>query len=342
MAFEHVLLDRRSSNPVVALVTLCVFLPTVLGARQTSQAVYQPDVERSQAIQRTPSFQIVSIQRSSTNCPAFSLNGRCVPSADAPSMSVQPGGRFEARRYTIEDLARVAYSFEDVDPRETVRKPWFFPIGRQTFDVTAVTDREWTRPPPGENVPAELRPMLRALLSERFSLRARIEDRNVDVYALRFARPDHAPGPGLRESISDCLGPYTPAPIGEVVVERCPFRLETNLVQAGAITMSDLARLIPRINGSRIDRIIVDHTGLEGTYDVLLTIGLGLAMPAAHGDRSSLDQLALDAQPSALLADRRPIAVRDALQNQLGLRLVKAKLPIPVLVIENADGPIVE
>jgi uncharacterized protein (TIGR03435 family) len=40
-----------------------------------------------------------------------------------------------------------------------------------------------------------------------------------------------------------------------------------------------------------------------------------------------------------MLADRRPITVRDALKNQLGLKLEAAKLPIKTLLIERAKHP---
>jgi uncharacterized protein (TIGR03435 family) len=289
-----------------------------------------------------PSFQVVSIRKSETVCPP---GARCIilpgrPNPDAPSMSVQPGGRFEARIHTIEDLARVAYGFEDVDPRGTVRKPWFFLAGQDKYDITAVADREWSTPPAGDVVPSELRPMLRALLQERFQLEARIDVRKVDVYALRRARPGSQPGPGLRESRDECRGPFTPPPSGGDAIPQCPFRLETNVVQAGAVTMADLARIIPRITGSQIDRVIVDQTGLDGTYDVELTIGLGSVRPSIARDPSDLDRLSIGAQPTALLADRRPIAIREALEQQLGLKLEKATLPIPVLTIEGAKRPV--
>ena len=38
-------------------------------------------------------------------------------------------------------------------------------------------------------------------------------------------------------------------------------------------------------------------------------------------------------------AERQPIAIREALEQQLGLKLEKAKLPIPTLVVERAKEP---
>src|SRR6185503_21047817 len=36
------------------------------------------------------------------------------------SMNYLPGGRFEAKRVSVEDLARVAYGFKQIDPRRGV------------------------------------------------------------------------------------------------------------------------------------------------------------------------------------------------------------------------------
>ena len=63
----------------------------------------------------------------------------------------------------------------------------------------------------------------------------------------------------------------------------------------------------------RMDRFIVDQTGLSGRYDVTLSLN-------AQGE------------------DRRD-ALRDALKTQLGLKLVKTRVPLPTLIIEHAEAP---
>jgi uncharacterized protein (TIGR03435 family) len=297
-------MKARMLRPIFAFV--CAWLPSPHVAAQ----------------QERETFQFVSVRIVPGECPVSGDrkdwcigSSGLVPSRAPSSISIQPGGRFEARNQTFENLARIAFGFEGVDPRRgVVERPRVFVPANDRFDITAVTDREWTRPPAGESVPAELRPMLRALLEERFQMKARVETKRVDVYALRLSKNTREPGPGLRRSTATCRGPYTDQTPNAPDSPECPFLLEFARVQAGAVTMTEVARIISRIQGFS-DRAIVDDTGLDGIYDLTLTI------------------------PSAPVLDRRPIAVREAMQEQLNLELHKAKLPIPTLIIERVKKP---
>lgn len=284
----------------------------LLAALGTLQGVALPPAQ-----QPAQTFQFISIRPVPGICPTLALclgAGSKAPSSLPHSISVLPGGRFEARNQPFENLARLAFGFEGVDPRKgVVSMPRLAWMEQDRFDVTAITDREWSVPPAGDRVPAELRVMLRGLLEQRFQMKARLHTRKMDVYAVRLSNQE--PGPGLRRSNGECLGPYTDAQSGD---DRpaCPFRLEVNLVEAGAVTMIEAARIISRIQGLA-DRPVIDDTGLPGTYDLRLSI-----------DRTILGGL-----------ERRAIAIRDELGRQLGLTLEKAKLPIPTLVIDRARKP---
>lgn len=81
-----------------------------------------------------------------------------------------------------------------------------------------------------------------------------------------------------------------------------------------------LGRLVPGI-----DRVVVDRTGLKGTYDVDLTWNfegtadhLGVPLPQPNRDAPTLFV---------------------ALQEQLGLKLESTKGPVDVLVIDHAERP---
>jgi len=270
---------------------------------------------------QAPAFREVSITKvSQASCPppapcqsAPPPSGPQGPSAPPSSISVLPGGRFEARNQTIENLARVAFGFEQVDPAVGVVAESKFSLpGADRFDVTAVAEREWPRAPAGEKVPSEFREMLRRLLEERFKLQAHVELTNVDVLALQLARDDRERGPGLRRSSSACLGPSAETHAGDTH-PKCRVRLDASHIEAGGITMSELAAMIYGADGTRVDRFIVDQTGLTGRYDVVLSLE-----SQEEGQRAAL---------------------RDALKTQLGLRLVKTKVMLPTLIIEHAEAP---
>jgi uncharacterized protein (TIGR03435 family) len=89
------------------------------------------------------------------------------------------------------------------------------------------------------------------------------------------------------------------------------------VLNARAIQMSLLARIV---GGDAGDRPIVDHTGFTGYFDVkdLTWAPLGDASATNAPDAPSLTV---------------------ALEEKLGIKLVPAKDPIEVLVIDSVDRP---
>ena len=232
-----------------------------------------------------------------------------------------------------------------MDPRTgVIDAPNVAWAGGDRFDVTAAAEGEWSKPPAGDRVPTELRLMMRALLEDRFALKANIQNKRIDVYALRLADKTAGPGPSLQRSTNTCLGPFTISPPGarEAEKTRCSTRVDGSRIEAGAVTLSDFAQIL---SGIRLlaDRPIVDDTGLEGVYDVSVVLGLA---SLSGGRRTAPVVLPSDdsaarfpISPSSPDADRWKVAVQKALKTQLGLELRKAKLPVPVLVIDRARRP---
>ena len=172
--------------------------------------------------------------------------------------------------------------------------------------------------PPGQQYT-----MLRALLADRFKLRARKEMRPVPVYALRVARAGRL-GSGLRPSTSDCVeyrrewfkNPAAPEPRGSDGQPSCstpPFP------QNGVMTLRNagpITQLVKDLQG-RVDRPIIDETGLSATFTWVLS------WESTPGAADGLG----------------PAAVFTALQDQLGLKLEPHTTPLDVLVIESIEMP---
>jgi uncharacterized protein (TIGR03435 family) len=125
------------------------------------------------------------------------------------------------------------------------------------------------------------------------------------------APPERKPGdPPLQ------MRPGDPLPPGSV---RTMFNnTGLRVLDARAIQMQLFARII---SGDAGDRPIVNHTGFTGYFDVtdLTWAPLG------------------DASATTTSPDAPSLAV--ALQEKLGLKLVPAKDPIEVLVIDSIDRP---
>jgi uncharacterized protein (TIGR03435 family) len=90
-----------------------------------------------------------------------------------------------------------------------------------------------------------------------------------------------------------------------------------HVLNGRAIQMSLLARIL---YGEIGDRPIVDHSGFTGCFDIkdLTWAPMSAADAASTPDAPSLSE---------------------ALQEKLGLKLVRAKDPIEVLVIDSIDRP---
>lgn len=275
------------------------------------------------ASQRASAFEFVSIRASSSDDSAVA--------GSSPTLSALPGGRFEARRQTLADLARVAFGFEDLDSGNgvvEVELPW---QGIDRFDITASADRDWSTPPAGSRVPMELRGMLRALLEERFELKAHVDTRNRNVNALRLVRPDAGPGPNVRPADGDCERPDADSPTREQGRSTCGVMLTSGGIEARGATIAELALYLRRVGRMPsgdvgVYPVIVDQTNLPGRYDVSFTV------PRPRDSRT---------KPGST-ADLEYAAIVQALETQLGLKLERSRAPVTMLIIDKARRPRVD
>ena len=150
------------------------------------------------------------------------------------------------------------------------------------------------------------------------------------VYALRLARADGTPGPALVRSATDCVallaavrrggGPPPPE------AQRCGFRGRVGGLQSNGMPLSELALAL----SGRLERSVVDQTGLTGPWDLTLTYDPGSAqLPTGT--------LAPDA--SAPPSNPDAPSLFSALREQLGLRLVSTTAPVDVLVVDRVSRP---
>jgi bla regulator protein blaR1 len=232
----------------------------------------------------------------------------------------QPGGRLTATAATLKELIEFAYgiqSYQLVDaPKWTEQDRW---------DVAATLEAPPARVAPG--VADDTMLALRALLRDRFKLAVRAETRPLPIYALTLARADGRLGPLLIRSSVDCA-----ALIAEVLqkggqpppeARNCEVRGRIGSIQAGGSTMGDLAgRLSPRLQ-----RAVVDRTGLAGPWDFTLTYTPDPSQ-IAPGTFAPGTEPQFDPNGPSLFT---------AIQEQLGLKLESTRGPVDVLVIERAE-----
>jgi len=148
----------------------------------------------------------------------------------------------------------------------------------------------------------QLEAMLQDLLAKRFHLTLHRETKMLGVYALVSAKG----------------GPKLPAPKADDALLTAHSRESLPRVEDGNFVFHDtsMPEFAEKLSQLRdIDRPVVDRTGIKGVYDITLK---GAATAMLQPDGASLFTL---------------------VQEQLGLKLVSAKAPIEVLVVDRAENP---
>jgi uncharacterized protein (TIGR03435 family) len=179
--------------------------------------------------------------------------------------------------------------------------------------------------------------MIRALLAERFHLQAHMENREGDAYYLVAVNPKLTPvdpkippnDPRLRETCA-----ATPGPDG--VDPRTKNPALDRLFYCQNSTIEHMAELMETTQGGDVHLQVFDKTGLKGRYNYTLSFtsvvnapGNGLGAPPGAASTSPSESSASD--PNGALS------YSEALKTELGLKLVKVKAPVPMLIIDHID-----
>ena len=248
---------------------------------------------------------LAQVRTAATDSPVFvSTSVRAGTSEGRRGMNLQ-SGRVTWTNVTLRELIATAYQSTGFD-RVSVRggPSW---VDSLRFDV--VGDAGGGALMDADGAPRPLFAMLKALLVKDFRLNAHIETEEVPAYALVMSRVDREKGPRLKASAADCAG-RTCGAFGPY-----PRRLV-----ATAITMAQFSGFLSGV----VDRVVVDRTGLSGSFDVELE-AVEIRQPGPPG-------------PSTRPSDTTQ-SIFDALPSQLGLRLESTQAPADTVVIDSAEQP---
>jgi uncharacterized protein (TIGR03435 family) len=164
--------------------------------------------------------------------------------------------------------------------------------------------------------------MLRGLLLDQFELKTHTENREVTVYALtlgggkpKMTQADDSERSGCKPD------PNAPKPFTNI----------QTMIGCKNTSMAELAQNLVQQANAYIDHPIVDATGLQGGWDFMIgwtPKGLLQTPRPATPD-----------QPGAAVEATAPsgISVFEAVEKELGLKLVKQKRSIPVIVVDHVD-----
>jgi len=236
-------------------------------------------------------------------------------------------GRVNLQGYTLKNLIMLAWDLNSDDALAGAPK-W---LDADRFDVIA-------KVPGGPASDAftdmdSIRPLLRALLLERFKMAVHNEDKPVAGYVLTAAKPKLKPAdPAGRTRYLEGPGPDGKDP-------RTTNPAVSRLVTCQNMTLAQFASLLPNIAGGYIRTPVVDETGIEGAWDFTLSFspagmvngGGGRGVLLRGGDAGPAGGEAMASDPGGGLS------LFDAVSKQLGLKLELQKRPMPVLVIDRVE-----
>jgi uncharacterized protein (TIGR03435 family) len=265
-----------------------------------------------------PRFEVASVKRNNVD--------------DGRIMNSYRNGRLTASGFTVAGLIRSAYQVQEF---QIVGGPEW--INHDRFDIVANASREDAdaRNVPGE--PPRQVLMLRSLLGDRFKLQVHKETRDMPVYAIVLARKDGSLGAKLRRSSVDCdavnaarlRGDAPPPPSDDLMP--CSTSVGPGRLTARSRTMPQIATSLSMLTstGSSLNRLIVDRSGLQGSFDADLTF-----------TPDNLPNFGPGGPPPGMPAiDPNGPSIFTAIQEQLGLKLDPQRGPVEVLVIDRVDPP---
>jgi uncharacterized protein (TIGR03435 family) len=209
------------------------------------------------------------------------------------------GRRYVTQNTSLADLIEVAYG---VHPNQIAGGAVW--VAEDRFDLIAVPEGE------GEPNARQWLTMIQKLLADRFKLVFHHEKRELSVYVLSIGKN------GIKNlAKSESANPF---PSGLEFIPS-PHGL---LLPAQNVTLGEFCQMMQQVV---LDRPVTDQTGITGRFDFQL--------------RFTPDESQFNGNPPRLPGQTDSPGLFDALQQQLGLKLVPGKVPVDILVIDHVEKP---
>jgi uncharacterized protein (TIGR03435 family) len=248
-----------------------------------------------------------------------------VPSADGDLFSAknQTLARYIIFAYRLSGTQELALRFDYYQGLELHVPDW---VRNTTYDIEARAPAPATKD--------QMRLMMRSLLEDRFKLKVRWETRQAPVFDLVLQKPGVL-GPQLEQHPAgdDCAATKFPEskdapapPLGSLpiacgwIAHLPPSAPGAHRIGGRNVPLAMLGTSMPAQTGLvTVPRPVIDATGLKGGFDFWMEWTPEDTSEVNNGESGG--------------------TFREALKNQLGLKLVPANGPVEVLMIDHAEEP---
>lgn len=239
------------------------------------------------------------------------------------------GGQLSVQGVTLKFLIQFAWDLNFSDDEMLVNAPKW--IEADHWDILGKAAME--APTNGKAsatqfTQEDLQQMLRTLLMDRFALKAHMEDRPISAYTLTADKPklERATDTTTRTKCEEGPGKDGKDP-------RLANPALNRLITCQNMDMAEFSEMLQDLAAGYIYVPVKDQTGLQGGYDFTLSFsGVG-QLPGAAGGRGA----APPPTDGSASTPSGAISLIDAVNKELGLKLVKETRPAPVLVIDHLE-----
>ena len=234
-----------------------------------------------------------------------------------------PGGRVNLPRFPLS--IAMMWGWNLVSNDDIVNPPKW--LSSTSFDIIAKAPPE-AAPVSGNAPLQDLGPMLKALLIDRFKLKAHFEERPVNAYTLVAAKPKlkKADPSGRTGCRTDNTG---------IVIFNGPNGIPTREFTCQNVTMAQFADQLQIIGGNYVHYPVLDGTGIEGAWDFTLSFS-----PISEAQLNGLRGATPFGPAPNGNAASDPVggtSLFEAVEKQLGLKLEVQKRSYPGLVIDHIE-----
>ena len=282
-------------------------LPVItIDSAQEKPTPNAPDIDKILPPPPPPEFEVATIRPSRP---------------DAKTNARIQGSQVTAQAMNLTFFIAFAYDLsEGMTEERIVNAPKF--VDSDRYDLLAKATED-TTPGAAEIDVQDLQIMMRKFLADRFHLQAHMEDRPLDAYTLLAA------GPKLKKADPTNRTGCKEGPGADGKDPRIATPILGRLLTCRNMTMDQFAVELQKQANGYIKVPVLNSTGIEGSYD--MTISFSSAGQLRSGSGGSGSDAPGASDPNGGLS------LQDAINKQLGLKLVKQKRPVPVLVIDHID-----